>query len=48
MLSRLMAEVRPPLQQIVATSDRAEALRWLEQMQPFGVEGLVVKTLEGR
>ncbi|MCU7827237.1 DNA ligase [Kitasatospora sp. DSM 101779] len=47
-LSRLMAGVRPPLQQIIATTDRTEALRWLEQMQPFGVEGLVVKTLDGR
>ncbi|MFD0260161.1 DNA ligase [Kitasatospora indigofera] len=47
-LSRLLADVHPPLQQIIATTSREEALIWNERMQPLGVEGLVVKTLNGR
>ncbi|MEV7897407.1 ATP-dependent DNA ligase [Streptomyces cyaneofuscatus] len=39
----VLADVGPPLQPVLATSDRDIALQWYETLQPQGVEGIVAK-----
>ncbi|MFJ9697958.1 DNA ligase [Kitasatospora sp. NPDC101183] len=41
-----LADVPPPIQPVLATTDRAEALEWMEQLAPTGVEGLVCKAAD--
>lgn len=43
LLEQLAAGWEPPLNLSPATSDRAEALRWFEELHHAGLEGLVVK-----
>ncbi|MFJ4096686.1 DNA ligase [Kitasatospora sp. NPDC089913] len=43
LLLAALAEVPPPVQPVLATTDRAEALTWMEQLADTGVEGLVCK-----
>ncbi|MEU6233945.1 DNA ligase [Kitasatospora sp. NPDC047058] len=38
-----LADVPPPIQPVMATTDRTEALTWMEQLADTGVEGLVCK-----
>lgn len=44
----LLAPLGPPLQPVPATTDRAEAARWLEDLRAAGIEGLVVKGQQQR
>lgn len=46
LLHTLLADAEPPLQLVMATNDRAEALSWREALAPTGVEGLVAKGLD--
>lgn len=46
LLRELLADVEPPLQLVMATTDRGEAVAWLEALAPTGVEGLVAKGLD--
>ncbi|MEU4032422.1 ATP-dependent DNA ligase [Streptomyces anulatus] len=39
----VLADVGPPLQPVLATSDRDTALQWYATLQPQGVEGIVAK-----
>ncbi|MFI9330461.1 DNA ligase [Kitasatospora sp. NPDC052868] len=43
LLLAALADVPPPIQPVLATTDRAEALTWMEQLADTGVEGLVCK-----
>ncbi|WP_229912763.1 ATP-dependent DNA ligase [Kitasatospora herbaricolor] len=43
LLAEVLAGVPPPVQQVMATTDRAEALSWVERLAATGVEGLVCK-----
>ena len=43
LLEQLAADWEPPLNLSPVTRDRAEALRWFEELPQAGVEGLVVK-----
>lgn len=43
LLLAALADVPPPVQPVLATTDRAEALTWMEQLAGTGVEGLVCK-----
>ncbi|MGW6917740.1 non-homologous end-joining DNA ligase [Kitasatospora sp. NPDC054939] len=43
LLLAVLADVPPPIQPVMATTDRAEALAWMEQLADSGVEGLVCK-----
>ncbi|MFI6154859.1 DNA ligase [Kitasatospora sp. NPDC051170] len=43
LLLAALADVPPPIQPVLATTDRAEALEWMERLAPTGVEGLVCK-----
>ncbi len=43
LLLAALADVPPPIQPVLATTDRAEALEWMEQLADTGVEGLVCK-----
>lgn len=45
LLSDLLADGRPPVQQLMATTDYDQALRWWTDMTPTGVEGLVCRGL---
>lgn len=47
LLTELLADVPPPVEKILATRDRAEALTWFETLPQIGAEGLVVKPLGG-
>jgi ATP-dependent DNA ligase len=44
-LEGLLTAVRPPIELVMATRDRAEAVAWFDALLPIGVEGLVVKPL---
>jgi ATP-dependent DNA ligase len=46
-LTDLLAAAGPPIQPVMATTDRATALTWHEALRPQGVEGLVCKALAG-
>ncbi|MCF2526481.1 ATP-dependent DNA ligase [Yinghuangia soli] len=46
LLQAALAGTGPPLQIVLATTDRAEALTWREALAPTGVEGLVAKGLD--
>lgn len=46
-LTELLAAVSPPIEQLFATRDRTEALKWFEALPQIGVEGLVIKPLAG-
>ena len=48
LLERLATDWAPPLQLCPSTSDRAEAMRWYEDYRPAGIEGLVIKSADGR
>ncbi|WP_316526024.1 DNA ligase [Kitasatospora brasiliensis] len=43
LLLAALADVPPPIQPVLATTDRAEALEWMERLADTGVEGLVCK-----
>ncbi|MFB6889569.1 non-homologous end-joining DNA ligase [Kitasatospora sp. NPDC056327] len=43
LLLAALADVPPPVQAVLATTDRAEALTWMERLADTGVEGLVCK-----
>ncbi|WP_308222472.1 non-homologous end-joining DNA ligase [Kitasatospora sp. A2-31] len=43
LLLAALADVPPPIQPVMATTDRVEALTWMEQLADTGVEGLVCK-----
>ncbi|MFG3229640.1 DNA ligase [Kitasatospora sp. NPDC048194] len=43
LLLAALADVPPPIQPVMATTDRAEALEWMAQLADIGVEGLVCK-----
>ncbi|MFD0327204.1 hypothetical protein ACFQZC_00865 [Streptacidiphilus monticola] len=45
-LDRLLRTARPPLQPILATTDRATALEWMEHLTAQGIEGVVAKGLD--
>jgi ATP-dependent DNA ligase len=45
-LERLLAGVEPPVYLTPATRDRKTAVRWLEQFEGAGLDGVVVKPLE--
>lgn len=45
LLTALLADAEPPLQLVMATNDRDEALSWRTALAPTGVEGLVAKGL---
>lgn len=44
-LEALLAAAAPPLGLVLATTDRAEAISWMTQLAPLGVEGIVAKGL---
>lgn len=46
LLTALLADATPPLQLVMATNDRSEALSWRTALAPTGVEGLVAKGLD--
>ncbi|WP_436772235.1 ATP-dependent DNA ligase [Yinghuangia sp. YIM S09857] len=46
LLTTLLADAEPPLQIVMATDDRAEAVSWRAALAPTGVEGLVAKGLD--
>ncbi|MFC7547350.1 ATP-dependent DNA ligase [Plantactinospora sp. GCM10030261] len=48
LLGRLLAGLPPPLTLCPQTTDRDEALGWLADWSPAGVEGLMVKAAAGR
>ncbi|MEV6977035.1 DNA ligase [Kitasatospora sp. NPDC093806] len=43
LLLAALADVPPPIQPVLATTDRTEALTWMERLADTGVEGLVCK-----
>ncbi|MFI6985166.1 hypothetical protein ACIBSV_42190 [Embleya sp. NPDC050154] len=43
MLADVLADTGPPLERVMATSDRDEALHWQDTLAAFGVEGLMIK-----
>ncbi|MFF3108325.1 DNA ligase [Kitasatospora sp. NPDC057904] len=43
LLLAALADVPPPIQPVMATTDRTEALDWMERLAATGVEGLVCK-----
>ncbi|MFJ9608111.1 DNA ligase [Kitasatospora sp. NPDC101176] len=43
LLLAALADVPPPISPVLATTDRAEALEWMERLADTGVEGLVCK-----
>lgn len=43
LLLAALADVPPPIQPVLATTDRAEALEWMARLADTGVEGLVCK-----
>ncbi|MFB7471466.1 non-homologous end-joining DNA ligase [Kitasatospora sp. NPDC056184] len=43
LLLAALADVPPPVQAVLATTDRAEALTWMDRLADTGVEGLVCK-----
>ncbi|WP_244178754.1 DNA ligase [Streptomyces rubellomurinus] len=43
LLLAALADVPPPIQPVMATTDRAEALEWMDRLAATGVEGLVCK-----
>jgi ATP-dependent DNA ligase len=43
----LLAAVRPPIELVMATQVRSEALGWFDTLTAVGVEGLVAKPLNG-
>ncbi|MFE4517938.1 DNA ligase [Kitasatospora sp. NPDC056783] len=43
LLLAALADVPPPIRPVMATTDRAEALEWMERLADTGVEGLVCK-----
>ncbi|MET8627999.1 DNA ligase [Kitasatospora sp. NPDC004669] len=43
LLLAALADVPPPIQPVMATTDRTEALEWMTQLADIGVEGLVCK-----
>src|SRR4051812_13671092 len=45
-LERLLAGAKPPVYLTPATRDRKTAVRWLEQFEGAGLDGVVVKPLE--
>ncbi|MFC8449054.1 DNA ligase [Kitasatospora sp. NPDC057223] len=45
LLSEVLADVPPPVQAVLATGSRAEALSWSERLADSGVEGIVCKSL---
>ena len=47
-LAELMHAARSPLELIMATSSRAQAMVWYDVLQPRGVEGVVAKALSSR
>lgn len=46
-LTDLMAGLEPPLELVMATTDRSLAMAWVDALAPTGVEGLVIKPLGG-
>jgi ATP-dependent DNA ligase len=42
-LTRLLEGRLPGVERVMSTTDRGEALRWLEALAPLGVEGIVAK-----
>ncbi|MDJ0342150.1 DNA ligase [Streptomyces sp. H10-C2] len=46
LLRTALREMAPPVQTVLATTDRAQALEWYETLVPLGVEGLVCKALD--
>jgi ATP-dependent DNA ligase len=47
-LERLSADWGPPLEICPSTADRDEATRWSTDYRPAGIEGLVIKSANGR
>jgi hypothetical protein len=47
-LSRTLADIGPPLEVVLAGTDRTTALAWYEGLAPLGVEGLVCRGLASR
>jgi ATP-dependent DNA ligase len=45
-LERLLTRIEPPIYLTPATRDRKTAVRWLEQFEGAGLDGVVVKPLE--
>lgn len=45
LLTELLADVPPPVQAVLATGSRDEALNWAERLAGTGVEGIVCKSL---
>lgn len=45
LLGQVLAGAVPPLEPVMATTNRAEALAWQDALAPIGVEGLVCKGL---
>ncbi|MDH6707526.1 bifunctional non-homologous end joining protein LigD [Kitasatospora sp. MAA19] len=45
LLLAALADVPPPIQPVLATTDRAEALEWMAGLADTGVEGLVCKAV---
>ncbi|MFD8787151.1 DNA ligase [Kitasatospora sp. NPDC059599] len=43
LLLAALADVPPPIRPVLATTDRTEALEWMERLADTGVEGLVCK-----
>jgi ATP-dependent DNA ligase len=48
LLVDLVAGLGPPVELVMATSDRSEALEWMSALAPAGVEGLVCKGWQTR
>lgn len=46
LLQTVLQDAEPAVQQIMATSSRAEALEWIDALAPLGVEGIVYKRLD--
>ncbi len=47
LLTNLLAAVPPPIELVMATTDRDTAMIWFESLPQIGVEGLVIKPLAG-
>lgn len=47
-VTALLADARAPVELVLSTRDRAEAMEWFERLLPLGVEGLVIKPLASR
>jgi ATP-dependent DNA ligase len=48
LLQDAVAGIAPPIQMVMATTDRSQAMDWYEHLAPTGVEGLVCKALSSR